>query len=237
MKQIGIALPCLALLTMGSCKKSDVAGSPPVTHTDSTAIMGFRDSTLLIKSIHYNYHDVSGTETDSGTSYYAYDTGKKQIIVRWKGLEEPGDNEYANEQTFTYNNDGLLIDFKDSPAYLTNIHYTYDGDGVLSSAASTFTDHSYTKNFTKTVLASGGFALAWNNVYGDFFTVTADAHANLLSYATTSGEFWSDSLLYDDQGNILKRTETYFSDRNFTQVRGTYERFHFTSRASMGDQL
>ncbi|MEO8821795.1 MAG: hypothetical protein ABI267_00630, partial [Ginsengibacter sp.] len=87
-----------------SCKKNDVAKSPVTVN--STTIMGFKDSTQLVKSFLENDYDSSGNFVDSGGFYFYYDTINKKIIISSQFTPSSSIANYV--VALSYNNNGLL---------------------------------------------------------------------------------------------------------------------------------
>ncbi|MEO8821765.1 MAG: hypothetical protein ABI267_07730 [Ginsengibacter sp.] len=217
-----------------SCNKhNDLQNPDPVT-IDSVNIMGFKDSTLLIKSLHRIDFNGDGTFEDSSMSYISYDTLNRKItITDGKGSET---GEYA------YNTKGLLIHIleKDDNGTSTT-DYTSDESNILKSVTENGVPGGgeiYTLN--KTLLPSGNYQLSWEspsdilspNTHENFLANFDSKGSTLSYYDYTNDELsLSDSILYDAGGNISKviRTRSNAS-RPFTQ-------FDFISRDTKGDQL
>ncbi|HET7115697.1 MAG TPA: hypothetical protein VFI29_04370, partial [Hanamia sp.] len=107
MSKLLMILLCLLIVTAyTSCNKNDVTPTP-LSPKDSATIMGFKDSTLLIKSIRENSYDsATNAITDSSTTYFHYDTINRKITFRLLDYSDPNNSDSFE---YSYNSLGLLI--------------------------------------------------------------------------------------------------------------------------------
>jgi len=249
-----IALAFLVALGTVSCKKDINQVNPP--KTDSTAIAGFRDSSLLVKSISKALYDsATGAVLDSSTEYYFYDTINRKIIISLVPISNSAQSYDGIE--FNYNNSGLLINITTKTIATPQVgdvytaNYTYDANNVLASAAVVdFGGDNYSITFNKINLASGGYALSWidtSHASGSpdsiSHLVEFDGNGKLLDYNYALGNklYWADSVQYNIAGSTEKVLHTDFFYQNPPYANpdslSTYTAYDFLSRDAKGDQL
>lgn len=249
-----------ATILYSSCNKNNDLRNPDPTTIDSATIMGFKDSTQLIKSITgIIYDSATGAIEDSSSRYYFYDTLNKRIILSLQPVSNP-DQSYDGVE-YSYNSAGLLSHV--SWKYLNNTpsvgqsfitsDYIYDDANVIKSASVVlFGGPNYTISFNKTTLPSGGYQLSWtdSSPYNDngypgstHYIADFDKSGRIERYSNTFGNQinWTDSIVYDLNGNFSRVINIgYFyktsSDTNpdSTTIDTAYD---FTSRDIKGDQL
>jgi hypothetical protein len=244
MNKLLIMLFCMtALISYTSCKKNDVANKP-LSPSDSATIMGFKDSTQLIKSIReISYDSATNMITDSSITYFYYDTVNRKISLSLKDYSDPAQASLDSFE-YTYNGAGLLIHFanKSSQANSTTFNVltediTYDANNIVKTVIDNFSDGTTLNyNINKTPLANGGYSLNWFDLLNApdtaYYTVNFDNTGRTISYYFYE---YSDSIIYDATGNMSKimRTE-YTPDPN---APNTYVLYDFVSRDTKGDQL
>jgi hypothetical protein len=249
MKKISIALVLMsAWIYYSSCSKNndDIQNPDPGT-IDSATIMGFKDSTLLIKSIHNIDYDGDGAFYDSATAFISYDTVNKKITITSVGVDG------SDKQEFTYNSKGLLSelhetgDADNSADY--RINYTYDESGILKSVKGTggTDDDNFEISIDKTLLSSGDYQLEWdepsvsyNPDTHEHYMAIFDGEGRALSYYDYANDKLSvsDSILYDVEGNISKVTRTLSKPtQDDPDAMVTITKYDFKSRDTKGDQL
>lgn len=149
----------------------------PIT-VDSTTIMGFKDSTQLVKSISSIDYDSLGNFVDSGggTGYFYYDTLNRKVILANQNVSSLSLAYSYAVEILSYNNNGLLIQDKFNPADTIGnggnssstaniVDYTYDAQNILSSQTITNFDGSNEATYiTKTNNSSGGYTLTSTTV-------------------------------------------------------------------------
>ena len=249
MKKLTVILFFITAITFyPSCKKADIQNNPDPTTLDSPTIMGFKDSTQLIKSLSAYYMDGSSNViTDSITLLFHYDTIKRRIaIVPENGV--PGDADF-DSVLYQYNSDLFLTSATkmystppSNPDNEASVAYIYDADKVIQSAI--FTQNNgdkYTYSFDKTALPGNGYRLSWTETSpgsfaGDKYLASFNSQGQMISnYNLTASS--SDSIEYDASGNTTKVIRTEYSQPyNLTGAK-TFTLYDFTSRDSKGDQL
>lgn len=227
-----------------SCTKDDSKTDPDPDKLDSVTIMGFKDSTLLIKSITMKGINSSGNYIDSNIIYLYYDTINKKIIFNKNNPASPtpGPSSLVN----SYNNEGLLIrvDGSDPEGNYTN-YYTYDAQNVLSSA--TMIDMEGEKEtlyFTKKMLSGGGYSISakdssefleYDQIEAYSFNFNGNNQLIMMNASVypSLDDGITDSIYYDTFGNVSKVTETTFVPGDPPSTITLYE---FSSRDTKGDQ-
>lgn len=242
-KSLGILPVFLIVIIFTSCNKNDVP-SPRLSSKDSATIMGFKDSTQLIKSIReISYDSATGAITDSTITYFHYDTINRKITLSLFDYSDPGQ---ANRDSFeySYNSEGLLIHIENKSSSTASEHLQtedilYDGDNVVK----TVTDRSFdgttlVYNMNKKPLAGGGYSLSWFDLLNApdtaYYTVNFD-NANRVTSSYFYGH--SDSIIYDAQGSISKIMQTDYLTPYSLSGADTYPLYDFVSRDTKGDQL
>jgi hypothetical protein len=244
MKKLLMILFCMGAVTVyTSCKKTDVPNTP-VSPKDSATIMGFKDSTQLIKSIReYSYDSATDAITDSTITYLYYDTVNRKISLKLKDYSDPSESSLDSFQ-YSYNSSGLLVQFanKSSQANATNPNLitediVYDASNIVKTVIDNYADGStFTFSMNKTSLANGSYSLNWYDLLNApdtaYYTVNFDNTGRTTSYYFDQ---YSDSIIYDGTGNMsqVKRTE-YPPLPNAPR---TYVLYDFVSRDTKGDQL
>lgn len=237
-------LPCfLMVIIYTSCNKNDVP-SPRLSSKDSATIMGFKDSTQLIKSIReISYDSATNAVTDSTITYFHYDTINRKITTSLMDYSDPGQ---ANRDSFeyTYNKDGLLIHVQNKSLStasedLQTEDILYDADNIVK----TVTDRSFdgttlVYNMNKSPLPGGGYSLSWFDMLNApdtaYYTVNFD-NASRVTSSYFDGH--SDSIIYDAGGSISRIMQTdYLTPYSLTGA-DTYPLYDFVSRDTKGDQL
>lgn len=237
-------LPCLLIVIIyTSCNKNDVP-SPRLSSKDSATIMGFKDSTQLIKSIReISYDSATNAVTDSTITYFHYDTVHRKIMI---SLMDYSDPDQANRDSFeySYNNNGLLIHVENKSLSTTSEDLQtedilYDPDNVVK----TVTDRSFdgttlVYSMNKKPLAGGGYSLSWfdslNAPDTAYYTVNFDNAKRVTSFYFYGH---SDSIIYDAEGSISRIMQTdYLTPYSLTGA-DTYPLYDFVSRDTKGDQL
>lgn len=234
-----------------SCTKDDSKIDPDPDTSDSVTIMGFKDSTLLIKGISskgINYSgNYIGSDTAylySGSVYIYYDTLNRKININTEYTTSPTPT--PNSAVISYNKAGLIIQYDATNTEWSYInYYTYDAQNVLSSA--TMISEELGKEafyFTKKMLTGGGYSLStkdsfffqeYNEIDLYTFNFNADNQLTLMSSLSfpSLDKGFIDSIYYDTFGNIRKVTEISYKPGN---VPSNVTLFEFTSRNNKGDQ-
>lgn len=235
----------MAVLLYTSCKKNDVPAQR-VANLDTVAIMGFKDSTQLIKSFTSYYLDSgSNVITDSSVAFFHYDTVNRRITIGSGGVST-GEGDF-DSLVYQYNSGLLLMQVSflysippSDPTVAVSIAYTYDVADVIQSA--TFTEYNgqqYTYSFNKTTLAGGGYQLSWldtspTSSAGNTYLASFNSQGQMISnYDYTT----SDSLEYDASGNISKIVQTNYLQPYNLNGAVSFTLYDFTSRDTKGDQL
>ena len=246
-----------------SCKKEDIQKDPDPITLDSATIMGFKDSTQLIKSIKYDFYDsATNAILFSNTEYYYYDTLNRKIIISLQPVSSSTQSYDGVE--YNYNSAGLLSHV--SQKYITKVidsnsalrsDFIYDEANVIKSISLGFNNgQHFTISFNKKALPSGGYQLTWidpvsYNGYSDSTIDIADFDAEGKIQAYYLGLvlfdniiYESDSSEYDLNGNISKIVRTNYSYSATPSQPDTavitssgYTLYDFTSRDTKGDQL
>jgi hypothetical protein len=238
-----------------SCKK-DI--SPATLNLpDSTTIAGFKDSTLLIRSISKNLHDsATGAVYDSSTEYYFYDTLNKKVIISQTPVSSS--TQSYNGVELNYDSKGLLVHIAEkylsAPAdnsSISSIDYTYDASNAIrTSSIKLFSGMNYGISFSKTSLPSGGYQQSWTDTYPyygqpdtTYYTVDFKSNGKLMDYAYSNGNNVSAkySISYDPNDNITKvtSTELFYLKPPYTVPDSSIsvDFYTFNSRDTKGDQL
>ncbi|HUZ61908.1 MAG TPA: hypothetical protein VMU83_24230 [Hanamia sp.] len=240
MKKLTSILFFIAAITFyPSCKKGDTIVNPDPTTLDSATIMGFKDSTQLIKSMHRIDYDSTGAIMDTSTSYLYYDTLDRKITIR-SGV---------SVGECSYNSLGLLVHLESSGDTTTSsliteassIDYTYDASNILKTASVKESNgESYVYSINKTLLPSGNYQLSWldqlNLPDSNYYLVNVDTKGEMLSYYDYAGRS-SDSIIYDATGNVSKVLETIYKTAYDTSGSFTFTLYDFLDRDTKGDQL
>ena len=224
-----------ALICYTSCQKNYVQNARPLT-PGSAAIMGFKDSTQLIKSILGIYYDSTGRITDSATSYVYYDTLNKKITLR-------SENPVVSDE-YRYNSAGLLVHFESSgdTTSVASIDYTYDASNILKTATVNEGPNGniYTYSIIKTLLSSGNYQLSWlepdqgGMPDSNYYFLNFDGKGKLLSYYDAST---SDTILYDANDNIIKVNATFYTTPYDPNGATSFTLYDLSNRDTKGDQL
>ena len=246
----------VSIFSLMSCKKNDTTQSPIAV--DSTTIMGFKDSTQLVKSITSVFYDSSGNYQDSDSAaYFYYDTLNKKVIITNQNVSSLSIAYSSWLEMLTYNSSGLLIQDKISPADTVGngpnftvaniVDYAYDAQNILSSQTVTGFDGSKeVTSITKTSNSLGGYTLNYTTVPDGInypsdsvlLSTSFDAKGNVVSAKDLKlpdlSTIQSDSIIYDAIGNIMKVIEYGYSGSYNYQ---TYDQFEFGARDTKGDQL
>lgn len=231
-----LIIGCIFLL---SCNKNNDLQNPDPGTIDSATIMGFKDSTQLIKSIRNISYDSSGAFSDSDSAYITYDTLNKKIIIT---------DADSGRQEFTYNNKGLLSQLRLTGNVEYSTSYKYDESNIVKSVTGSGPDvnDNYTISINKILLSSGNYQLAWEDPVEilpgiqESYLYYFDSKNRVLSYYDyiNGKSSLSDSIVYDAGGNINKVIRTL---RKPTQsdpdAMMTFTAYNFKSRAVKGDQL
>ncbi len=236
--------PAIISCLFSSCGKTPDNPNPP--KLDSATIMGFKDSTLLIKSISGVDYDSKGNQTNiESTYYFYYDTLHKKVYMTLQPVSSLPASNYVF--VTSYNNAGLISNLT-ANALDSNINlggstdYSYDAKGILESQISTFPDGSIETDYiTKTDLPSGGYSLSEKSFEFTDSTLSTQnfdvngkmiSKSDLLLPLLNSGR--KDSIVYDASGNVNKVIETYLSIGAPSE---THNKFEFISRDTKGDQF
>jgi hypothetical protein len=232
-----IFLFCTTLMLYNSCKKNDTQKDPDSPTLDSATIMGFKDSTQLIKSIHRIDYDSTGAFRDSSTIYLYYDTVNRKVTIR--------SGRPVTTDEYSYNSSGLLVHFEQSgdTSAVASIDYTYDASNILKTASVNDKPggNSYVYSINKTLLSSGNYQLSWLDTDpavlpdSNYYLVNFDNKGKLLSYYDTG--IISDSIIYDANENISKVEETFYTTRYNANGSTSFTLYDFLSRDTKGDQL
>lgn len=244
-----------------SCKKNDVAKSPIIV--DSTTIMGFKDSTQLVKSFTSTFYDSSGNNQGSdSTVYFYYDTINKKVILTYQNVSSLSLAYSSGLEILSYNSNGLLIQDKTNPADTVGngpdvvdvpniVDFTYDAQNILSSQTVTYFDGSKEATYiTKTNNLLGGYTLTYTTVPDAInfpsdsvlLSTSFDAKGNVVSALDLKlpdlSRIQSDSIIYDASGNMMKVIEYGYTDNGATpNGYQTYNLFEFGARDTKGNQL
>ena len=190
----------VSVFSITSCKKNDVAKIPVAV--DSTTIMGFKDSTQLVKNVSQMFYDSLGNFvfSDSGYFFY-YDTVNKKIIISDQFIPSPSVSHYL--MLLSYNNSGMLIQAKFNLADTSGhnqvrmVDYTYDKENIVNSQTFTGTNGSIeTIPINKTNNSPGGYTLDFNAPMTDF--------PDSILYTTS----------FDSSGSIISEKELYYPTLN-----------------------
>ena len=247
-KIINLVLFAIAVLLFTSCKKSDTQ-TRPASPKDSTAIMGFKDSTQLIKSIiSYSMDSGSNVRKDSLKETYIYDTVNRKITVGFKdyngatGIVSDSIVYHYNTANLLARVDDFLVTPVTDPTNIISEVYIYDAENIIQKAV--FTEYSgqvFTYNINKTTLTGGGYQLGWLDTDPNFI---ADSSYYLASFNSQGQmvaryyDYYFDSVEYDVSGNTSKVIETVYQQPYYNPgVSETYTLYDFTSRDTKGDQL
>ena len=228
-----------------SCTKEESILNPDPDKLDSLTIMGFKDSTLLIKSLTEFGIDYSGNYIDSSTIYFYYDTLSRKINFNTEYSSSPTPSLF--NIVHSYNSSGLLIqvNFTDSTGSYQN-NYTYDALNILSSVTTEDEYHiKETVFFTKKLLQEGGYSLSTEylpyyqqEMEADLYTFNFDGDnkLTLMSYFSLPSldDGVIDSTFYDANRNAIKVTETRYLPG---KPKSTLILFESSSRAIIGDQF
>lgn len=244
MKKLNTILFFITAITLyPSCKKGDTIMNPDHTTLDSITIMGFKDSTQLIKSISDIGLDSLGNPIDTNIIYFYYDTINKKINLNSEYVASAIPSQYS--VVLSYNNAGLIIQQKGTDTnWVSTTDYTYDAQNVLNSETTTDNNGVETVHLTKKALPSGGYSLSTESSQTNFVhdsilnTYNFDATGKLilrsdLGLPSLNGGY-IDSTVYDASGNISKVIETSLG---FDPTPSTYTLFEFNSRDTKGNQL
>jgi hypothetical protein len=231
-----------------SCNKN--ADNPDAVKVDSVTIMGFKDSTLLIKSIAEVDYDNNGNKIDEVPAFYFYyDTLNRKIYTSFQPVSSLPISNY--DFMLSYNDAGLIskltsgiVDPND-PTVGGSEDFAYDAKGILKSQTTTSLDGSKeTEYITKVDLPSGGYSLSEKSSMTDFVhdstlsTQNFNADGRLVSKSDLSlpslNSGYKDSIVYDAKGNVSKVIETQLSGG---AVSATYNMFEFNSRDVKGDEF
>lgn len=235
MKNLSIILALsTACVYFSSCGKSDVKNPDPQT-IDSTTIMGFKDSTQLIKSM--KVISRTGDNTFVTFGYVSYDTLNKKIIFS----DEAG---HMIEE-YEFNDKGLVVArswVEEGSGDTYTISYLYDESNVLQTVIHPNGIDNEIINITKMSISSDKYQLQWEeffhyadpNIKKSFRAVIDSKQNRLLSYEVDgNGEHLiSDTILYDASGNVSK----VITLRPNIAV-DPFTSFNFTERDTRGDQL
>lgn len=261
MKKLSVALILIAAgFFYTSCSKNNDLQNPDPVTIDSATIMGFKDSTQLIKSITgISYDSTSGEITDSATMYYFYDTLNKKIILSLQPVSNSTQSYDGVE--YNYNSAGLVshISWKslsgtqNSNFQFISTDYIYDAANVIKSASVALVDgEHYTISFNKTQLPSGGYQLAWTDASSfnpngypgsTSYVANYDNSGRLQKISVSPGNRinWSDSSVYDLNGSISKVIATDYFYQNSSSGNpdssSSVTSYDFISRDTKGDQL
>jgi hypothetical protein len=230
-----------------SCNKTP--DNPDPLKMDSATIMGFKDSTLLIKSIAAVNYESNGTRLDEDPPFYFYyDTLNKKVYTALQPISSlPVSNYYF---VLSYNNAGLISDLTvaanpNDPTTGGSEEYFYDSEGILKSQTGTSIDGgTETEYVTKVDLPSGGYSLSEKSSQTDFeydstlSTQNFDADGKMVSKSELAlplvNSGYKDSIVYDANDNVSKVIETRVSNGTVTS---THNKFEFISRDTKGDEF
>lgn len=230
-----------------SCTKVDskMDPEPDPGIVDSVPVLHYKDSTVLIRSITKLRTNKAGKYLDSITFYIYYDSLNRKINFNSEYRNSPIPTDSST--VHSYNSNGLLVqlDRNNSAGTLTN-KYTYDPQNILSSAEIELKPGvRKTENFIKKMLPGGGYSLSLrdSSYYPSFEPIDANTFEfNAQNQLVFMGFFrppnkregFTDSLFYDDAGNVNKVVETIYSSNDRPS---TITYFEFSDRASRGDQF
>lgn len=239
-----IALAVFSSL-LPSCKKTD--DNPNPLTFDSATIMGFKDSTQLIKSIATQSYDSNGNmDTPGPPTYLYYDTLNKKIYFTTQPVTAPPTSNFF---VYSYNDLGLVTAFNNympSDSFgASSIVYNYDPQNIFKSEITTYLDGSSDAVYmTKTSLPSGGYSLSCKSSFTNFVHDSSldnnnfDAKGRLISKSELQFPALNygnvDSIVYDATGNVSKVVETQLQGSSSSN---TYNLFEFASRDTKGAQL
>ncbi|MGN6196506.1 MAG: hypothetical protein ACTHOB_16320 [Ginsengibacter sp.] len=243
-QSLGILLCFLiVIIYTTSCNKNDVP-APRLSSNDSATIMGFKDSTQLIKSIReISYDSATNAITDSTITYFHYDTINRKILIRLMDFADP-DQATRDSFEYSYNSEGLLIHIENKSSSTTSEDLQtedilYDADNVVK----TVTDRSFdgttlVYSMNKKPLAGGGYSLSWFDLLNAPDTAYYTVNFDNASRATSSYfDGHSDSIIYDVEGSISKIIQTDYLTPYSLTGSDTYPLYDFVSRDTKGDQL
>lgn len=248
MKKVTCFLMASAILCM-FCSCSKNADSPETPKVDSATIMGFKDSTLLIKSIAEVDYDKSGNKVDEVPAFYFYyDTLNRKVYTSFQSVSSlPISNYYF---MLSYNDAGLIskisttiVDPND-PTVGGSEDFSYDAKGILKSQTTTSPGGSSETEYITKVDLPSGYSLSEKSSMTDFVddstlsTQNFSTDGRLVSKSDLAlpllNTGYKDSIVYDVSGNVSKVIETQLSGGAVT---GTYNKFEFISRDTKGDQF
>lgn len=245
-KILSIAAIIFAFTLIVSCHKNDVE-TPIIPPTlDTATIMGFKDSTQLIKTITGYFLDSSSNiANDSSRALFRYDTVNKRItVITDLSMSEGSD---FDSIVYQYNNDLMLtgLSYKKSasesyPEDLLSVEYKYDADKVIQRAIfSQYGGDKYTYSFNKTILAGGIYRLSWvdTDPYAQPGTTYLASFNNQGKMVSNYYFLYSDSLIYDPVGNLRKVLRTDYIKAYDQNGSKTFTLYDFASRDLKGDQL
>ncbi|HEY5371158.1 MAG TPA: hypothetical protein VIJ75_19415 [Hanamia sp.] len=240
------------VFSISSCQKGEISNSPVVL--DSATIMGFKDSTQLVKSISQKFYDSLGNFvfSDSGTFFY-YDTINRKVIISDQFVSSPDISHYL--MSLSYNNNGMLIQAKfnitddGSINQVRVVDYTYDEENIVNSQTFTFTKGNIeTIPINKTSDLQDGYTLDFNVPITDFpdstlYTISFDSSGRILSkselYYPDLKSGTTHSFVYDADGNVSKMIEGFINGPNGATPSDTttHTTFEFNGRDTKGNQL
>jgi hypothetical protein len=258
-KNLLFAFPVFVLLVLTSCQKGvdiDLDNPPPLPDN-------IKDSTELIKSIRLNIHELSGQPSDdSAKEDYFYDTINKKIIITYDHSASNPDYYNFSSIEHSYDNKGLLTNvihkyrdgFVPLDNYLVSVKLDYDAEKIIRK----LTIQNYKGDirvvpFTKTSLSPDKYELSWDE---PLFTGWAEDTINKSAIFSTDGRclrveyrrmhenvngeplrfvIYTDSLIYDVEGNIKKVQATYIDTTDHEEE--NYLGCEFFSHYTKGDQL
>jgi hypothetical protein len=243
----GFLIASVIFSCISSCNKTP--DNPNPLKVDSATIMGFKDSTLLIKSIAEVDYDNNGNKIDQVPPFYFYyDTLNKKVFTAFQPISSlPVSNYYF---VLSYNDAGLISNMTvssnpDDPTIGGSTDYSYDAKGILKSQITTSSDGSIETDYiTKVDLPSGGYRLSEKSSQTDFqydstlSTQNFDANGRMISKSDLGlpllNNGYKDSIIYDANDNISKVIEAQILNGT---VLKTYNKFEFISRDTKGDQF
>ncbi len=243
MNKLKTFLLLIAVTTIYTSCTKDSKLDPDPDKNDSATIIGFKDSTLLIKSVTKLKIDFSGNYIDSSTFYVYYDSLKRKINFNSEYTSSPTPTMFSS--VHSYNSAGLLVqlDRSDVTGRYTN-NYIYDAQNVISSATIEEKDRAKrTFYFTKKMLSEGGYSLSVNDSTSfqfdhiDFYSFNFNGNDQLTkvsTYFTASlNDGMKDSIYYDGFGNVSKVIQTRYVPGYPVSIHTPYQ---FFSRDTKGDQ-
>ena len=222
--------------------KMDPEPEPDPVIVDSVPVLGYKDSTVLIKSITKLRTNISGEYLDSNTFYIYYDSLNRKINFNseYTNSSKPTDSSTVH----TYNSNGFLIQLeRNNPAGKLTNKYTYDAQNVLShSVIETKPGVWKTEQFTKQIFPGGGYRLSISDSSHTppfepyAFEFNAKNQIVFMSRFSSPNKTggWIDSIFYDAAGNVSKVIEKIYVPGEPPSII-TY--FEFTDRADRGDQF